>query len=182
LRIDFNMSPDFAIIACVTVCAAVAAMGLRNLVHCALALAVALTGLAAAYVRLDAPFAGFAQGLVYVGAVAILVVFAILLTRGGEPARGGILSPGWPLGIAVALAVLGVLVWAVATSRAIRREIPPAPDATVRRIGDVLMHQAILPLEVLGLLLTAALIGAVIIAMRGNGAGPGPGEGGGKRP
>jgi NADH-quinone oxidoreductase subunit J len=46
------------------------------------------------------------------------------------------------------------------------REIPPPPEATVRQIGDALMTKYILPLEVTGLLLTAALIGAVIIAMR----------------
>lgn len=176
------MSPDFAIIACVTVCAAVAAMGLRNLVHCALSLAVALTGLAAAYVRLDAPFVGFAQVLVYVGAVAIVMVFAILLTRGGEPARNSILSPGWPVGVASAGAVLAVLVWSVSRSAVLRGGRTGAPDATVRRIGDVLMHRAVLPLEVLGLLLTAALIGAVIIAMHDKAAKPEAGAGGEKRP
>ena len=78
------MTITFAIIAAVTIAAAVAAMTLRNLVHCALALAVTFAGLAAVYLQLDAQFVGFAQILVYVGAVAILIVFAILLTRGGE--------------------------------------------------------------------------------------------------
>ena len=80
------MTLTFDIIAGITVAAAVAAMGLRNLVHCALALTVALVGLALAYLQLDAQFVGLAQILVYVGAVAILIVFAILLTRGSEPA------------------------------------------------------------------------------------------------
>ena len=82
----------FAIIAVLTLASAVAAMSLRNLVHCALALTVTFAGLAAFYLQLDAQFVGFAQILVYVGAVAILIVFAILLTRGGEPPRQPIFS------------------------------------------------------------------------------------------
>jgi NADH-quinone oxidoreductase subunit J len=66
----------FSIIAILTIAAAVAAMSLRNLVHCSLALTVAFAGLAAAFLQLDAQFVGFAQILVYVGAVAILIVFA----------------------------------------------------------------------------------------------------------
>jgi NADH-quinone oxidoreductase subunit J len=160
------MTLSFAIIASMTVAAAVAAMGLRNIVHCALALTVALAGLAAAYLQLDAQFAGFAQILVYVGAVAILVVFAILLTRSGDPAPSSVLSPGWLAGAVIAVAVLGVLVYPIARSPSIPRTLPPPAGATVHQIGDALMGRFVLPLEVTGLLLTVALIGAVIIAMR----------------
>ncbi len=74
----------FAILAGLTVGAAVAAMTLRNLVHSALSLTVSLVGLALLYLNLGAEFVGFVQILVYVGAVAILIVFAVLLTRSGE--------------------------------------------------------------------------------------------------
>src|SRR5438270_12701066 len=160
------MNLTFAIIDGVTIAAGVAAMSLRKLVHCALALTVAFAGLAAAYLQLGAQFVGFAQILVYVGAVAILIVFAILLTRGSEPGPRPGLSSGWIAGIISACSVLGVLVYAISKSAVVRRPVPPPPEATVRQIGDVLMHQFILPLEVVGLLLTAALIGAVIIAMK----------------
>ena len=162
------MTISFAIIAIVTIASAVAAMSLRNLVHCALVLTLTFAGLAAAYLQLDAQFVGFAQILVYVGAVAILVVFAILLTRGGEAPEQSIFSVSWMTGITVVAAVLGVLAYALANSAAIQvqRNPPPQPDATVRQIGDALMTRFVLPLEVVGLLLTAALIGAVIIAMR----------------
>ncbi len=160
------MSVAFAIIAIVTIAAAVAAMGLRHLVHCALALTVAFAGLAAAYLQLDAQFVGFAQILVYIGAVAILIVFAILLTRGAEPARQSIVSAGWLTGVVVTLTVLAVLVYAIAKSPLSRRPTPSPPDASVLQIGNALMNKFVLPLEVVGLLLTAALIGAVIIAMR----------------
>ena len=101
MRIDlFNSMPwPFAIIAVLTLASAVAAMSLRNLVHCALALTVTFAGLAALYLQLDAQFVGFAQILVYVGAVAILIVFAILLTRSGEPPRQSVFSAAWVVGV-----------------------------------------------------------------------------------
>jgi NADH:ubiquinone oxidoreductase subunit 6 (subunit J) len=161
------MTLSFAIIAIVTLVAAVAAMGLRNLVHCGLALAAAFAGLAAAYLQLGAQFIGFAQILVYVGAVAILIVFAILLTRGGEPAQPASISPAWLSGIAVAVAVLGLLFWAIRSSAILSVDKPvKEAEAGVKLIGERLMTEFVLPLEVVGLLLTAALIGAVIIAMK----------------
>jgi NADH:ubiquinone oxidoreductase subunit 6 (subunit J) len=160
------MDITFLIIAGLTVAAATAAMSLRNLVHCALAVAVAFAGLAAVYLQLDAQFVGFAQILVYIGAVSILIVFAVLLTRAGEPSQEKVFSATWFAGVAVTVAVLGVLAWAITRSAVAQRELPPQPEATVKQIGDALMTKYVLPLEVIGLLLTAALIGAVIIAMR----------------
>jgi len=156
----------FIILALLTVLSGVAAVSLRNLVHCALALAVAFGGLAALYLQLDAQFVGFAQILVYIGAVAILIVFAILLTRGSEPAGTAVVSGSWCVSGAVALCVFGVLATVIRSSKALVQDLPPAPQTTVRQIGDQLMTRYVLPLEVLGLLLTAAMIGAVIIAMR----------------
>jgi NADH-quinone oxidoreductase subunit J len=160
------MTVSFAIIAIITIASAIAAMTLRNLVHCALALLGAFAGLAALYLQLDAQFVGFAQILVYVGAVAILIVFAILLTGGSEPPKQPIFSASWCVGAVVALAVFGVLAWTIRSSHAITDGLPPLAQPSVRHIGDQLMTKYILPLQVIGLLLTAALIGAVIIAMK----------------
>src|SRR3989441_10196514 len=98
---------SFVILALITVAGVLAAMSLRNLVHCALALTLAFAGLAALYLQLDAQFVGFAQILIYIGAVAILIVFAILLTRGSEPPQQAILSPSWLGGTAAAVIVVG---------------------------------------------------------------------------
>jgi NADH-quinone oxidoreductase subunit J len=159
------MTWSFAIIAVLILASAVAAMSLRNLVHCALMLMVTFAGLAAAYLHLGAQFVGFAQVLVYIGAVAILIVFAILFTRGGEPPRQSIFSGTWVVGVAIAVAAFGLLSTVILSSRAVPREAPPSPGPTVRQLGEQLMTKYVLPLEVIGLLLTAALIGAVIIAM-----------------
>jgi NADH-quinone oxidoreductase subunit J len=163
------MTIPFLVIATLTIAAAVAAMSLRNLVHCALALVVAFVGLAAAYLQLDAQFVGFAQILVYVGAVAILIVFAVLLTRGGEAPEKSVFSASWLWGLLVAAAVFGSLAWAITNSFASRRAPAENLEATVKQIGDALMTKYVLPLEVIGLLLTAAMIGAVVIAMKDEG-------------
>lgn len=160
------MSSVFIILALVTLLSAAAAASLRNLVHCALSLVVAFAGLAALYLRLHAQFVGFAQVLVYIGAVAVLVVFAILLTRSGDTPNQAVLAPGWRAGVVISALVFATLGWAVLNSNAIATETPAAPEITVKHIGDALMTRYVLPLQVTGLLLAAATIGAVIIAVR----------------
>ena len=160
------MSPFFIITAVVTLLGAAFAMSLRNLVHCALAMAVAFSGIAALYLQLDAQFVGFAEILVYVGAIAILIVFAILLTRSGETPEKSVLTSGWWAGIAVTAMVFTILGWAILSSAAVPKNLPAAPVATVKNVGDALMTKFVLPLEIIGLVLTAAMIGAVIIALK----------------
>ena len=143
---------------------AVAALCWRNLVHCALALAVSFLGLAILYLRLHAQFLGLAQVLIYVGAVAILMVFAALLTRGAESASEPRFSPGAWVGAAAALAIFLGLARALSTSSLLGGQIPPAPQAPVRELGQRLMTDGILPLELTGLLLTVALVGGVLLA------------------
>jgi NADH-quinone oxidoreductase subunit J len=156
----------FFILSVLTIVGAAAALTLRNLVHCVLALMLAFVGLAGLYLQLDAQFIGFAQILVYIGAVAILIVFAILLTRGTESPSQSIVSPSWAISSVVSVVVFGVLAWTIRSSVATRHPIPPQPEMTVKQIGNALMSRFALPLEVIGLLLTAALIGAVTIAMQ----------------
>jgi NADH:ubiquinone oxidoreductase subunit 6 (subunit J) len=160
------MSIVFWPVAAFALAGALAAVLMKNLVHCALAVTVAFAGLALLFLQLDAQFAGLAQILVYIGAVAILVVFAILLTRNAEtPKEGGVFSRTWLAGLAIAAAVFAVLGWAVLSgAKGLPLGAGP-PDVTVNEIGHALMGRYVLPLEIVALLLTAALIGAVIVAM-----------------
>jgi NADH-quinone oxidoreductase subunit J len=158
------MSLFLVITAVVTLLAAVAAMSLRNLVHCALTLAVSFSGVAALYLQLNAEFVGFTEILVYVGAIAILIVMAILLTRSGEAPEKSVLTSGWLAGILVTVAVFMLLSWAVLNSSALPKAGAPAPQVTVKEVGNELMTRYVLPLEIIGLVLTAAMIGAVVIA------------------
>jgi NADH:ubiquinone oxidoreductase subunit 6 (subunit J) len=161
----FGFSIAFLLTSALTIAGALAAALLKNLVHCALSLTVTFAGLALLYLQLDAQFAGFSQILVYIGAVAILVVFAILLTRGaGVPEYRGF-SSSWLFGLAIAAAVFALLTWAVTKSLPTAAASAAAPAVTVQSIGVALMSGYVLPLEIVAVLLTVALIGAVIVAM-----------------
>lgn len=157
--------PAFGVLAAITLASAIGAMTLRNLVHCGLALALAFGGLAALYLQLSAEFVGLAQILVYVGAVAILIVFTILLTRNADVhlSRG---SRGWVAGLFIAAAVCASIVVPVLKSPSFDRAPTLVPRLTVGKIGDQLMTNYVLPLEAIGLLLTASLLGGIVIAMR----------------
>ena len=156
----------FMIFAILTVAGAVAALSLRNLVHSVLALTLAFAGLAAMYLLLGAQFIGLAQVLVYVGAVAILIVFAVLLTRDAGATPQSIISSSRIGSGTVVLAVFGILAWAIRHSTTSQRAILPQPETSIQEIGNALMLRFALPFEIIGLLLTVALIGAVTIAMR----------------
>jgi len=146
-------------------------MTLRRPVHCVLALSLGLLGVAGLYLNLGAQFVGFTQVLVYVGAVAILAVFAMMTTASTEDESGRVrrITLATVSGGLIALAVFGMLTWAIAESGFGSWTATAAQDVSVQEIGTALMHGFALPLEVIGLLLTAALVGAVIVAMPAKG-------------
>ena len=144
---------------------AAAALSLRNLVHCALSLSVAFAGLAGLYLCLGVQFVGLVQLLVYVGAVGILVIFAVLLTRGGGAEARPFVSASWYVGFAIAGILSVMLVTVFLKSPSFTGAVPHAKAPTVKQIGERLMEDYVIPLEAIGLLLTAAAIGAIVIAM-----------------
>lgn len=165
------MTISFLLLAAITILGTAAAMTLKNLVHCVLALTLGLVGLAALYLQLGAQFVGFTQILVYVGAVAILAAFAIMMTRSAIPAQTHAASTFRASGALIALIVFAVLAWAIYSGTSGQPILSAQPEGSVGQVGTALMHHFVLPLEVIGLLLTAALIGAGILAMdepRGN--------------
>jgi NADH-quinone oxidoreductase subunit J len=155
----------FYLLAALTIGGGLAAILLKHLIHSALAVTITFAGLALLFLQLDAQFAGFAQILVYIGAVAILVVFAILLTRGADLPVEGVFSPTWIVGLVIASGVFAVLGWAVLQSVSAVRQQTVTPAVTVHDIGVALVGRYVLPLEIVALLLTSATIGAVIVAM-----------------
>ena len=154
-------SVAFLIIAIITLSGAFAAATLRKLIHAALCLVIAFVGLAAYFFLLGAEFVGLVQVFVYVGAVAVLIVFTILLTRREVNGTGGI---NWS-GAIVALAVFGGLLWTILKTKSLAIPAPQIEPLTVKRIGEVLMTDFVWPLQCVALVLTAALIGALVLVM-----------------
>jgi len=161
----------FIILSIVLLGSALCAILLRRMVHSVLCLVLSFCSQAAVYLLLGAQFLGFAQILVYVGAVAILVVFTLLLTRNSEMIPGAtVAAPSWRVGVTLAGSAFGCLAICI-----LGTPLPAAPHAapsTVAGIGAQLMSIYVLPLEALALLLTVALIGAIILAMPEKGKKP----------
>jgi NADH-quinone oxidoreductase subunit J len=140
----------------------------RNLVHAALWLIVTLFGVAALYALLNAGFLAVVQVVIYIGAIAILFIFAVMLTRKDLRDQGSQLNPGWWLGAVIAiLAFVGVL-WMLRTwggYSGLAGDMPAGFDA-VGALGNALVAPDgfVLPFEVASVLLLAALIGAVYVA------------------
>jgi NADH-quinone oxidoreductase subunit J len=151
----------FVVIAILTLAGALAAATLQKLMHAALSFAVTFVGIAAFFFLLGAEFVGLVQVFVYIGAVAVLIVFTILLTRRDVEKDRGF---NWT-GVVVAVAVFGGLIWAILETQSLPMAAPEIPALTVKRIGEVLMTSYVWPLQCVGLLLTAALIGALILVM-----------------
>ena len=154
----------FWILSAVAVLGALVAVRKRNLIHGVFALLVFFAGLSGLFLLLLAEFIAAVQVLVYIGAVGILLLFAIMLTErvAGDDGRR-MTSRGWFWGLVVAAAVFVILLLP-----AIQQWPTPqatlTPDPSVEELGKKLMNPYVVTLEVLALLLTAALIGAVTTA------------------
>jgi NADH-quinone oxidoreductase subunit J len=151
----------FTIISIFTLAAALAAATLQKLMHAALSFAVMFVGISAFFFLLGAEFVGLVQIFVYIGAVAVLIVFTILLTRDDV---GKVRDFNWG-GVVVAVAVLAGLVWAILKTKFVSVAPSQIEPVTVQRIGELLMTNYVWPLQCVGVLLTAALIGALVLVM-----------------
>jgi NADH-quinone oxidoreductase subunit J len=143
----------------------------RNVVHAALYLVVALLAVAATFLVLGAEFVAWAQVLVYVGAVVILILFGLMLTRApiGPMAQH---TENRRLAFVISVALFAFLVVMIFGTFG---DVELAPQhTTAAALGEVLYVAWAFPFMVLGFLLTVALIGAIIIARREEGEGPAP--------
>lgn len=142
----------------------------RNLIHATLYLILSLFGVAGFFVLLSAPFLAVVQVLVYIGAIAILIVFAVMLTRSMTSLRE-VVNRQWFLSAATALLlfvllVVGVILPVWGQNGSLAGQPVSEVVATTTDLGKALVdgNQYVLPFEVASLLLTAAMIGAIVIA------------------
>lgn len=159
------MITAFILIAIVTLVTAAVAMTLRNLIHSALLLIASWGGIAAFYLWAGAEFVAFAQVLVYVGAISMVVLFAVLLTRNShiDPTTAPATLGRVILALVAGGAVLGVLGGAVLDLK-VGKASPVAPSISVKQLGIDLAGPHAAALLIVGVLLTVALLGAVVIA------------------
>jgi NADH:ubiquinone oxidoreductase subunit 6 (subunit J) len=158
-----------ALIGVLIVGSAAIAMSLRNIIHSALCLVLNWFGVAAFYLWAGAEFVAFAQVLVYVGAVSMVVLFAVLLTRHSlEEARIQEVETlrRAASGMITAALVAGVLCGAVLATDLPGPELAAPKGVTVRAIGERLGGPEAATLLATGVVLTVALIGAVVLASR----------------
>jgi NADH-quinone oxidoreductase subunit J len=159
------MSGALTAIALWTIGSAVVAMSLRRLLHSILVLTLAWIGVAAFYLLLGAEFLAFAQALIYLGAISMAVLFAVLLTRRTREEPGAL--PKVPAGRAAAAVGTGMAVAALILAAVSRARLPEShlpQSVTVGELGRELMGTQAASLLVVAVLLTAALVGAVVLA------------------
>lgn len=155
----------FIALGVITVGSAVLVVSLRNLIHAALMLGVSFVGVAGLYLLLNAEFIAAAQVLVYVGAITVLVLFAIMLTQGlarSDPSRPTHFQAITGAMVAfMAFALIGTLLWQHAWPAA--GALNP-PSHTTRLLGLQLLTTYIVPFEVASLLFLMAMVAAIVLA------------------
>lgn len=145
--------------------AALGAVWMARPVHAALLLALALALVAVLYLTQAAEFVGLVQFMVYVGGVAILIVFALLITRPGDEAAELVRRPrSLAMGLACVLPVLGMLLYAFSKGLPAAEAEAAAPALSVNALGVEMFENAVPAVLAMGVLLTAVLIGAALFA------------------
>jgi NADH-quinone oxidoreductase subunit J len=169
----------FLVLSAITLGGALLVVWSRNLFHAGLYLMVSLFGVAGLFVLLAAPFLAGVQVVVYIGAIAILIVLAIMLTPGITSMKG-IFSQQWPAGLALVVIFFLLLVSVVTplmgdlgikhwNADFTQKDAIAVPANSINTLGKDLVDpdKYMLPFEVASLLLMAAMIGAVLLVNPG---------------
>lgn len=144
----------------------------RNLFRAAIALMASFLGVAGLYVMLEAGFLAMAQLLVYIGAISILIIFAIMMTRRLMQTSESPFNGQWVWGVLAAVLTGFILIWVIIQAWPDSSYPGPAvvADETLRNsvvdLGRILVdpNALVIPFEVASALLLAALVGSIVIA------------------
>jgi NADH-quinone oxidoreductase subunit J len=158
----------FILIAAATLGSALMVVTVRNLIHAALWLIASLAGVAIIFVFLSAGFLAVAQVVIYIGAISILIIFTIMLTRNVAIDPGRQLNSNWPGALVISGALFAILVLLLSQWSAMTSQAPDLPERfdSLRLLGVALVapNGYVLPFELASVLLLAALIGAILVA------------------
>lgn len=152
----------FYVLALVILVSAAKAALSTNLVHSALFVVLTFLGVAGIYLLLYADFLAVVQVLVYVGAISVLLVFGVMLTRRGDISKSNLFNKYRLVAAITAGSLFVIVVWSVlATGWKQSAGIPQA--STVEKIANIMFNEYVVPLEAVGILLLIAMIGAIVI-------------------
>lgn len=154
----------FFLLATGVVGAGAAVVTLRNIIHSAIAMMICFGSLAGMYALLGAPIVAAAQVLIYLGAISVLILFAIMLTQAGDANLPAPFHRQLPIAFVVALAIIGLVGWSVVQTdwNAAAGVAAAGADA----IATALFTEYGLPFEIISLLILVAIIGAIYLARR----------------
>jgi len=163
--VNVAMNIGFGIIATVMIFAAFSVVTTKNVVHAALYLVLVLAGVAAQYILAAAEFVAVSQVMVYIGAVMVLFLFGIMLTRAQIGAEDGLNNSGWQLGIPVGVILFGLLAYVIidAYEDDVIGERQPFPT---EELSDQILSPFLVPFLAVSFVLLAAAIGAIVLARK----------------
>ena len=166
MPIDVVQTILFLVLTAITLGGALGVVTSHNIFHGALYLVLSLSGVVGYYVLLNAGFLAAVQLLIYIGAIAILILFAIMLSHGIMARHQSQRNEQWWMAALVTLlifVVLAVVLWQVQWPVADSQTLA-APSTSLSQLGQDLMGPYMIPFEVASLLLLVALVGAVVLA------------------
>ncbi|MBN1211919.1 MAG: NADH-quinone oxidoreductase subunit J [candidate division Zixibacteria bacterium] len=162
--IEAGVSVIFWILAFIIIVSALAVVTLKNIFHSALFLILCLFSVAGIYIMLHAEFLAAAQVLIYVGAVSILIIFAIMLTSNLASERIVQSNKNALVAFFVCLMFLVTTIVLINKTGVWNYTSGVLPAENIITIGKLLMTQFMLPFEVVSVLMLAAMIGAIVLA------------------
>jgi NADH-quinone oxidoreductase subunit J len=165
-EVNVAQNVGFFILAVPMVLAALLVVTTKNVVHAALWLVVVLGGVAAQYILAAAEYVAVSQVLIYIGAVMVLFLFGIMLTRAQIGKELGLNNRGWAIGIPVALVLLGLLTWVIVDAYEDTKMPEPEGPTPTSAIADEVLSPYLVPFLGISFILLAAAIGAIVLARK----------------
>jgi NADH-quinone oxidoreductase subunit J len=154
----------FYILAIIAIVASLGVVTVPNIVHAALFLILSLLMVAGFYILLSNEFLALVQVLIYAGTVGVLLLFGLMLTRGRDQNLPSVaMGAQWPAGLLASVVLMAVLLTAVLDVEW-PRDIGEVTLIDINTLGGALFRDWLLPFELVSVVLTVALIGAVVIA------------------
>ncbi|HEY8543939.1 MAG TPA: NADH-quinone oxidoreductase subunit J [Acidimicrobiales bacterium] len=168
----------FYLFAAVTIAAAVAVVTTKNVVRAALYLIVVFSSIVGVYLLLAAEFVAVTQILVYIGAIMVLMLFGIMLTRAKIGREVDLTNDNWWVGLITAVLLVGVMGYALVDAfgddqlpgdTRVEQVLDATGPSNTSTVSDAIFSQYLIPFEVVSVLLTAALVGAIVLARKDRG-------------